>query len=75
MLIAAALAVAAINDIDDIASQEGVTFQQASTYRGAAVWLLFVGSAAVVYHGIVILIRGLYFNLNIKITLPDFHLQ
>ena len=52
MLIAAALAVAAINDIDDIASQEGVTFRQAGTYRGAAVWLLFVGSAAVVYHGI-----------------------
>ena len=66
MLVAAALAVTAINDIDDIASQSGEIFVEAEKYRGAAIWLLFVGIAAVVYHGTVIFIRGLYFNPNIR---------
>ena len=66
MLVAAALAVTAINDIDDIESQYIFTFRDAEKYREAAIWLLFVGIAAVFYHGTVIFIRGLYFNPNIR---------
>ena len=65
MLIAAAVAISAIDDLDDFAQQYGDEFRHADSYRGAAGWLLFVGIAAVIYHGIMIIIRILFFTANI----------
>ena len=76
MLIAAAVAISAIDDLDDFAHQYDSEFRHADSYRGAAGWLLFVGIAAVIYHGIMIIIRILYFTANIgHIVLVDIHLQ
>ena len=66
MLIAAAVAISAIDDLDDFAHQYDSEFKHADSYRGAAGWLLFVGIVAVIYHGIMIFIRALYFSSHIS---------
>ena len=58
-LSAAAVAVSAVNDIEDFGY-----FEHADSYRGAAGWLVFVGLAAVIYHAIMIFIRIIYFAAN-----------
>lgn len=68
MAIAAAVAISAVNDLDDVAHELGGEFRHADSYRGAAGWVLFVGIAAIIYHGIMIFIRALYFTSNINIS-------
>ena len=67
-LSAAAVAVSAVNDIDDYVGD----FKHADSYRGAAGWLVFVGLAAVVYHAIMIFIRIIYFAANIGRSFAGF---
>ena len=66
MLIAAGVAISAIDDLDDYAHQYNREYRHADNYRGGAGWLLFVGIAAVIYHGIMIFIRILYLTSNIR---------
>ena len=68
-LSAAAVAISAINDIGNY---NGDYIEHADSYRWAAGWLVFVGSAAVVYHGIMIFIRILYFAANIGRSFAGF---
>ena len=58
ILIAAAVAISAINDLDDYAGE----YRHANDYRGAAGWLVFVAIVAIIYHGFMIFIRILYFT-------------
>ena len=66
VLIAAAVAVSAINEVDDIARERGGEYENAGSYRGAAGWLVFVGCAAIIFHVIMISIQILYFKCTIK---------
>ena len=66
MVIAAAVAISAINDLDDTANVYGNEYRHADDYRGAAGWLIFVGIVAIIYHGFMIFIRILYFTPNIN---------
>ena len=60
------MAISAVNDLDDVAHDYGGEFRHADRYRGAAGWLLFVGIAAIIYHGIMVFIRAMYFSSNIS---------
>ena len=64
MLIAASVAITAINDVDDVA----IDYHRADSYRGAAIWLAIVGVVAVLYHGVTILFRILYCTVTIRQT-------
>ena len=66
VLIAAAVAVLAINEVDDIAREQGREYENAVSYRVAAGWLVFVGCAAIIFHVIMISIQILYFKCTIK---------
>ena len=61
VLIAASVAVSAINEVEDFfgpfASEFGF---EADSYRGAAGWLIFVASTALLYHIAMIIVRCLY---------------
>ena len=61
--IAAALALSAVNDLDDLFGDE---YKHADSIRAAAGWLLFVGIAAIIYHAIMIFIRAIYFSSNVS---------
>ena len=66
VLIAAAIAVSAINELDDMATEQGGEYENAGSYRGAAGWLVFIGCAAIIFHVIMISIQILYFKCTIK---------
>ena len=64
VLIAAAIAVSAINEVADLYVEQGNEYDNASSYRGAAGWLVFVGSAALIFHAVMIAIQILYFKCS-----------
>jgi len=64
VLIAASVAVTAINEVDSVA----IDYHRAGSYRGAAIWLAIVGVVAVIYHGVTILFRILYCTVTIGKT-------
>ena len=66
VLIAAAIAVSAINEVDDLANERGGEYENAGSYRGAAGWLVFVGCAAITFHVVMINIQILYFKCTVK---------
>ena len=72
VLIAAAIAVSAINEVDDIANERGGEYEGADRYRGAAGWLVFVGCAAIVFHVVMINIQILYFKCTVKKCLTQY---
>ena len=72
MLSAASVTISAVNDIDDYINSFGGEFDHADSYRGAAGWLLFVGLAAVIYHGITIIFRIVYFTAKIGHTFAGY---
>ena len=66
VLIAAAIALSAINEVDDIANERSGEYEDADSYRGAAGWLVFVGCAAIVFDVVMISIQILYFKCTVK---------
>lgn len=61
MLISASVTISAVNDIEDYG-----TYQHADEYKGAAAWMVLVSIVAIVYHGITIFIRILYYSPSIS---------
>ena len=67
-MIAASVAVSAINEVEDSLgpfAYEVYGFD-AESYRGAAGWLIFVASTALLYHIAMIIVRCLYINSVIE---------
>ena len=60
MLISAAVAITAINDLDDRFS-----LKDAGDYRGAAGWALFVAISAIIFNATMIVARIMYLSPNI----------
>ena len=61
VLIAASITISAVTDVED----EYYGYEHADDYRGAAGWLVLVAVVALVYHGIAIFIRILYYAPSI----------
>ena len=67
MLIAASVVISAVNDVeDDFDNYIYRDYEHADEYRGAASWMVLVSTVAIVYHGITIFIRILYYSPSIK---------
>ena len=66
VLIAASVTISAVNDVEGYYELAGREYEHADDYRGAAVWLLLVAVVAIVYHGIAIFIRILYYTPSIR---------
>ena len=66
VLIAAAVAVSAINETDNLARERGGEYENADRYRGGAGWLVFVGCAAIVFHAVMISMEIFYFKCTAK---------
>ena len=64
VLIAAAIAVSAINEVDELYMEQGIEYDNASSYRGAAGWLVFVGCAVLIFHAVMLAIQILYFKCS-----------
>ena len=68
VLIAATVAVSAVNEVDDLANdfaiERGIEYENTSSYRGAAGWLVFVGCTALIFHAVMITIQILYFKCS-----------
>ena len=62
VLIAASVTISAVNDVED---EYYYGYEHADDYRGAAGWLVLVAVVALVYHGIAIFIRILYYAPSI----------
>ena len=73
VLIAAIIALSAINEVDDILNERGGgEYEDADSYRGAAGWLVFVGCAAIVFHVVMISIQIFYFKCTAKKYLTQY---
>ena len=56
LLVTAVIGLTAIGPFEDIANERGIDFEDADSYRGAAGWLVFLGSAVTLYHIVMIII-------------------
>ena len=68
MLIAASVTISAVNDVSDDYENDYYPYREyehADDYSGAAGWLVLVAVVALVYHGIAIFIRILYYAPSI----------
>ena len=67
-MIATSFAVSAINEAEDLFGPfaSDVYGFDADSYRGAAGWLIFVASTALLYHTAMIIVRCLYINSVIE---------
>ena len=67
MLIAASVTISAVNDVSDDYENSYLyrEYEHADDYSGAAGWLVLVAVVALVYHGIAIFIRILYYAPSI----------
>ena len=65
-MIAASIAVAAINEVAEFYNENGAEYENAGSYRAAAGWLIFVASAAIIFHVIAVIIFVLYMYAIVK---------
>ena len=65
-MIAASIAVTAINDLAEFYNENGAEYENAGSYRAAAGWLIFVASAAIIFHVIAVIILVLYMSATVK---------
>ena len=58
-MIAASIAVTAINEVEEIYNENGAEYENADSYRAAARWLISVASSAIIFHAtaVIILVR------------------
>ena len=62
MLVAGAVAMSAINEVEDFFNDHSREYEHADSYRRAARWLIFVAVMGNFYHFLMIFIRYLYIN-------------
>ena len=67
-MIAASIAIAAINEVAEFYNENGAEYENAGSYRAAAGWLIFVASAAIIFHVIAVIILVLYMYAIVKNT-------
>ena len=60
LLVTSGIALTTITSFEDAAIEDGMGYEEADSYRGAAGWVLFVGSAAILFHVSMIIVRILY---------------
>ena len=51
-----------MNNLEDNAEELDQEYENAGSYRGAAGWVIFLAVSAIVFHGLMILIRMLYLS-------------
>ena len=61
-MIAASVAVTAINEVEEFYNENGAEYENVGSYRAAAGWLIFVASAAIIFHVIAVYILVLYMS-------------
>ena len=66
MLIAASVTISAVDDVEGYYELVDREYEHADDYRGAAMWLALLTAVAIVYHGVAIFIRILYYSPSIK---------
>ena len=66
VLIAASVAVSAINQVEEFYNSFNLEYENAESYRGAAGWLIFVACASLIYHIAMIIVRILYMTSTIE---------
>ena len=73
VLISAAVTLPAIDRVEDFYDKHhleyvkhGFEYEDADSYRGAAGWLVFVGSSAIPYNILLIIFRALYLKSVLK---------
>ena len=67
VLVAAAVAISAINEVEDHYNDHGSTaYEHADSYRRAAIWLLLVSVMGIIFHSLMILLCYLYINSCVK---------
>ena len=67
VLVAAAVAISAINEVEDHYNDHGNTaYEHADSYRRAAIWLLLVSVIGIIFHSLMILLHYLYLNSCVK---------
>ena len=65
-MIAASIAIAAINEVAELYNENGAEYENVGSYRAAAGWLIFVASSAIIFHVIAIIIFVLYMYAIVK---------
>ena len=65
-LIAASIAIAAINEVAELYNENGEEYEDAGSYRAAAGWLIFVATSAIIFHIIAVIILVLYMSEIVK---------
>ena len=66
VVVPTALVLPAASKVEDAANDYGVEYEGADGYRAAAVWLLLVGSVAIVAHIIAIVTNIIYMISAVK---------
>ena len=65
-MIAASIAIAAINEVEEFYNENGAEYENAGSYKAAAGWLIFVASSAIIFHVIAVIILVLYISATVK---------
>ena len=65
-MIAASIAIAAINEVAEFYNENGAEYENVESYRAASGWLIFVASSAMIFHVIAIIILVLYMSSTVK---------
>ena len=65
-MIAASIAVTAINEVAEFYNENGAEYENAGSYRAAAGWLIFVASSAIIFNVIAVIILVLYMSSTMK---------
>jgi len=60
VLIASAVALSAINEVEEIANQRGGEYEDASDYKAAATASIATSSIAIAFHVVMIILRCIY---------------
>ena len=68
VVVPAALALPAAGEVEDMANDYGVEYEDADSYKAAAGWLLLVGSAAIAAHIFAIVFYILYMTSVVKLN-------
>ena len=67
VLVAAAVAISAINEVEDHYNDHGSTaYEHVDSYKRAARYLLLVSVMGIIFHSLMILLRCLYLNPCMK---------
>ena len=67
VLVAAAVAISAINEMEDHYNDHSSTaYEHADSYKRAAVWFLLFSVMGIIFHSLMILLRCLYLNSCMK---------